>query len=147
MTGGMGIVAVPKNHRLAGRSRVSIEDLVGEPNGYGILRSRTGSGRNVPRLSWARMSSRNPGTPMTFSTQPTAIQSLRRSPRRPVRIYANAVMWSASAFRCGHAAGTSASVAASSGCSVSGWRSSQVAFARTFGAVGVGAPLIRSGCR
>ncbi|MEV4567159.1 LysR family transcriptional regulator [Nonomuraea sp. NPDC049419] len=29
--GGMGIVAVPKNHRLAGRSRVSVEDLSGEP--------------------------------------------------------------------------------------------------------------------
>jgi hypothetical protein len=33
-----------------------------DPPGLGILRSRTGSGRNAPVLSWARRSSRNPGT-------------------------------------------------------------------------------------
>jgi len=31
LTGGMGIVAVPEKHRLAGRGRVSVEDLSGEP--------------------------------------------------------------------------------------------------------------------
>jgi len=34
-----------------------------DPPGLGILRSRTGSGRNVAAFRWARRSSRNPGTP------------------------------------------------------------------------------------
>jgi hypothetical protein len=35
-----------------------------DPRGFGILRSRTGSGRNVPALSWACRSSRNSWAPV-----------------------------------------------------------------------------------
>ena len=42
-----------------------------DPPGLGILRSRTGCGRNVPCLSWARRSSRNPGIPTRSSTSTT----------------------------------------------------------------------------
>jgi len=39
-----------------------------DPPGLGIIRSRTGSGRNEPSLRAARRSSRNPGTPVTSLT-------------------------------------------------------------------------------
>jgi len=39
-----------------------------DPPGLGIIRSRTGSGRNEPSLRAARRSSRNPGTPVTSWT-------------------------------------------------------------------------------
>src|SRR6478672_10576630 len=39
-----------------------------DPPGFGISRWRTGSGRNVPALSWARRSSRNTRTPVRSST-------------------------------------------------------------------------------
>jgi hypothetical protein len=39
-----------------------------DPPGLGILRSRTGSGRNEPSLMAARRSSRKPGTPTISST-------------------------------------------------------------------------------
>src|ERR1039458_5734165 len=42
-----------------------------DPPGVGILRSRTGRGRNEPSLRAARRSSRNPGTPTASSTQST----------------------------------------------------------------------------
>jgi len=42
-----------------------------DPPGLGISRWRTGKGRNVPAFSWARRSSRNPGTPVRSSTSAT----------------------------------------------------------------------------
>ena len=42
-----------------------------DPPGLGILRSRTGSGRNEPSFKAARRSSRNPGTPTCSSTSAT----------------------------------------------------------------------------
>ena len=50
---------------------VGIPSLRTFPDGLGIMRSRTGSGVNVPAFNWARRSSRNPGTPMISSTSAT----------------------------------------------------------------------------
>ena len=50
------------------------------PPGLGIIRSRTGNGRNVPALSWARRSSRNPCTPICSSTSATVRPSTPACP-------------------------------------------------------------------
>lgn len=42
-----------------------------DPPGFGILRSRTGRGRNEPSLRAARRSCRNPGAPIRSSTSMT----------------------------------------------------------------------------
>ena len=55
-----------------------------DPPGLGVLRSRTGSGRNVPVFSWARRSSTNPRTPMRSSTSATLRPSTPGVLRAPV---------------------------------------------------------------
>ena len=45
------------------------------PPGLGMMRSRTGSGRNEPVFSWARRSIRKPGTPTASSMAATVTPS------------------------------------------------------------------------